>query len=63
MCNYANDCSPYEISLSFINWRKIPWYLEWYESNNLKPNPDKWEINMLSKLEIKLSQTVQTKKS
>ena len=46
MCNYADDCSPDEISLPLEDViHKLEEYslvlMEWYESNYLKPNPDK----------------------
>ena len=48
MANYADDCSPYEISSSIdgviLKLRNASLcLLEWYESNYLKPNPDKWQ--------------------
>ena len=49
MCNYADDCSPYEVSLPLEDViHKLEEYslvlMEWYESNYLKPNPDKWHL-------------------
>ena len=49
MCNYADDCSPYEITLPFgdviYKLEENPVVLMvWYESNYLKPNPDKWHL-------------------
>ena len=47
VANYSDNCSPYEFSgsidevilkLQHDSLRLI----EWYESNYLKPNPDKW---------------------
>ena len=63
--------SAFPLRMSFINWRKIPWYL-WSGTkvttlNLIQTNGIyylvKWDINMLSKLEIKLSQTVENKNS
>ena len=49
MCNYAGDCSPYEIRLSLEDVihklvENSVVRMEWYESNYLKPNPDKWHL-------------------
>ena len=49
MCNYADDCSPYEVSLPLEDViHKLEEYslvlMEWYESNYLKPNPDKLHL-------------------
>ena len=71
MCNYAEDCSPYEsLPLEDVIHKleeNSEVLMEWYESNLIQTNGTYflviWEINMLSKLEIKLSQTVQNKKS
>ena len=49
MSNYADDCSPYEISLRLedvihkLEENSVV-LMEWYESNYLKPNPDKWHL-------------------
>ena len=54
VANYADDCSPYEFSgsidevilkLQHDSLRLI----EWYESNYLKPNPDKWHLLLSDK--------------
>ena len=49
MANYADDCSPYEFSGSIgdviqklENDSRI--LNEWYKTNYLKPNPDKWHL-------------------
>ena len=42
MCNYADDCSPYEVSLPLEEYSLVR--MERYESNYLKPNPDKWHL-------------------
>ena len=47
MANYAGDCSPYEFSGSIDEvilklQNDSLCHLEWYVSNYLKPNPDKW---------------------
>ena len=54
MANYADDCSPYEFSdsideviLKLQNDSKS--LIEWYESNYLKPNPDKWHLLLSDK--------------
>ena len=49
MANYADDCSPYEFSGSIDEvilklQNDSLCLLEWYESNYLKPNPDKWHL-------------------
>ena len=49
MTNYADDCPPYEFSGSIDDvilklQNDSLCLLEWYESNYLKPNPDKWGI-------------------
>ena len=55
MCNYNDDCSPYETSLPLGDVTKVT------TLNLIQTNGTyflvKWEINMLSKLEIKLFQT------
>ena len=48
MMNFANDCSPYDFSLS-INVihtleKQTTLLIEWYKCNYLKPNPDKWHF-------------------
>ena len=49
MANYADDCSPYKFS-SYIDEVILTLQnnslrlIEWYESNYLKPNPDKWHL-------------------
>ena len=54
MANYADDCSPYEFSgsideviLKLQNDSKC--LIEWYDSNYLKPNPDKWHLLLSDK--------------
>ena len=47
--NYADDCSPFEFSGSIedvISKLEKDSYIhiKWYESNYLKPNPDKWHL-------------------
>ena len=54
MCNYADDCSPYESSLSLNDTiQKLEddcsHLINWYHNNYLKPNPDKWHL-LLSKV-------------
>ena len=49
IANYADDCSPFEFSSSIedvINKleKDSLVLIEWYESNYLKPNPDKWHL-------------------
>ena len=49
MANYADDCSPYEFSGSIDEvilklQNDSLCLLEWYESNYLMPNPDKWYL-------------------
>ena len=49
MCNYADDCCPYETSLPLedvINKldENSMVLMECYESNYLKPNQDKWYL-------------------
>ena len=53
VANYADDCSPYEFSGSIDEViQKLQHdslrLIEWYESNYLKPVPDKWHL-LLSK--------------
>ena len=53
MTNYA-DCSPYEFSGSIDEvilklQNDSLCLLEWYESNYLKPNPDKWHLLLSEK--------------
>ena len=50
----ASDCSPYEISGSIDDviikvQNDSRCLLEWYESNYLKPNPDKWHLLLSDK--------------
>ena len=54
MTNYADDCSPYEFSGSIDDvilklQNDSLCLLEWYESNYLKPNPDKWHLLLTDK--------------
>ena len=47
--NYADDCSPFEFSGSSNDViRKLEddstILIQWYKSNYLKPNPDKWHL-------------------
>ena len=54
MANYADDCSPYEFSgpigdVSLKLQNDSLCLLEWYESNYLKPNPDKWHLLLSDK--------------
>ena len=54
MANYADDYSPYEFSDSIdyviLKLRNDSLcLLEWYESNYLKPNPDKWHLLLIDK--------------
>ena len=54
MANYADDCSPYEFSGSIDDvilkvQNDSLCLLEWYESNYLKPNPDKWRLLLSDK--------------
>ena len=54
MANYANDCSPYEFSGSIDKvilklHNDSLCLLQWYESNYLKPNPDKWHLLLSDK--------------
>ena len=55
MMNFADDCSPYNFSastddviLNLENQTRL--LIEWYSSNYLTPNPDKWHL-ILSKSE------------
>ena len=58
MTNYADDCSPYEYSYSTDVIQKLEnnskCLIDWYESNYLKPNPDKWHL-LLSEKNNKLN--------
>ena len=59
MMNFADDCSPYSFSAStddvILNLEtQTRLLIEWYNSNYLKPNPDKWHL-ILSKREPTLS--------
>ena len=66
MCNYADDCSPYESSLSVndtiqkleIDCSQL---INWYHNNYLKPNPDKWHL-LLSKVGNDQFITIENKK-
>ena len=54
MANYADDCSPYEFSGSIGEvilklHNNSLCLLHWYESNYLKPNPDKWHLLLSDK--------------
>ena len=49
MANYADDCSPYEFSGSIEDviqklQHDSQCLIEWYDSNYLKPNSDKWHL-------------------
>ena len=49
MANYADDCSPYEFNSSIDEviiklQNDSKCLINWYESNYLKPNPDKWHL-------------------
>ena len=49
IANYADDCTPYEFSGSLqevINKleQDALYLIEWYQSNFLKPNSDKWHL-------------------
>ena len=53
MTNFADDCSPYDCSLStddviYNLETQTKLLIEWYNANYLKPNPDKWHL-ILSK--------------
>ena len=55
MANYAEDCSPYEFSgsideviLKLLSDSQCLMDC-WYESNYLKPNPDKWHLLLSDK--------------
>ena len=62
IANYANDCSPYEFSGTIdeviIKLKEDSLTLiQWYKSNYLKPNPDKWHLllsDVNSELNIKI---------
>ena len=50
MANYAYDCSPYEFNSSIDEviiklQNDYKCLINWYESNYLKPNPDKWHLS------------------
>ena len=54
MFNCADDCSPYEFSGSIDEvilklYNDSLCLLQWYESNYLKPNPDKWHLLLSDK--------------
>ena len=66
MCNYADDCSPYEVGMSvdYIIQKlenDCSQLINWYRNNYLKPNPDKWHL-ILSKMENDLFINVEDKK-
>ena len=42
MANYADNCSIDEVIIKLQNDSKC--LINWYESNYLKPNPDKWHL-------------------
>ena len=49
MLNFADDCSPYEFNYSTADViqnleTQTKSLLEWYNSNYLSPNPDKWHL-------------------
>ena len=49
IANYADDCSPFEFSGSIEDViskleKDSNIFIKWYESNYLKPNPDKWHL-------------------
>ena len=49
IANYADDCSPFEFSRSIEDViskleKDSNILIKWYESNYLKPNPDKWHL-------------------
>ena len=49
IANYADDCSPFEFSGTIdeviIKLKEDSLTLiQWYKSNYLKPNPDKWHL-------------------
>ena len=49
MMNFADDCSPYNFSLSINDFihtleKQTTLLIEWYKCNYLKPNPDKWHL-------------------
>ena len=59
IANYADDCSPFEFSGStddvinkLENDSRV--LIDWYESNYLKPNPNKWHL-LLSEVDKDLS--------
>ena len=54
MANYADDCSPYESSVSvedviFKLENDARLLMEWYTNNYLSPNPDKWHLLLSDK--------------
>ena len=73
MANYADDCSPYEssVSIEYVIFKlenDARLLMEWYTNNYLSPNPDKWHLQLsdmdfLSLLGRGLSVTAVTKKS
>ena len=66
MMNFADDCSPYNFSLS-INYvihtleKQTTLLIEWYKCNYLKPNPDKWHL-ILSEMEFTVVANVGNKR-
>ena len=49
IANYADDCSPFEFSGTTVDvLQKLEEdsiiLIQWYTSNYLKPNPDKWHF-------------------
>ena len=73
MANYADDCSPYESSVSvedpiFKLENDARLLMEWYTNNYLSHDPDKWHLLLSDKgngllLGRGLSVTAVTKKS
>ena len=54
MANYADDCSPYESSVSvedviFKLENDARLLMEWYTNNYVSPNPDKWHLLLSDK--------------
>ena len=52
IANYADDCSPFEFSGSIEDViskleKDSNILIKWYESNYLKPNPDKWHLLLI----------------
>ena len=66
MCNYADDCFPYESSFSLNDTiqkleNDCSQLINWYHNNYLKPNPDKWHL-LLSKAGNDQFITIENKK-